>query len=143
MEEREREGGRRWTRGPGSTSTHLNFGPSQGQCDRPHPPCPLLSSFFFLLLLLLLLLLLILLLLLLLCLPAGPVPHYRVIPCWDPRPPPFCFTFFPSLSAWDPAKSQLVEILHRYRLATVLNGAPYRPSYRPVHVIIPLDKTGR
>lgn len=40
------------TRGPGSTSTHLNFGPSQGQCGRtirpsllPSSPSPRLVSF--------------------------------------------------------------------------------------------------
>lgn len=40
------------TRGPGSTSTHLNFGPSQGQCGRtirpsllPSSPSPCLVSF--------------------------------------------------------------------------------------------------
>lgn len=40
-EEREDEEGGA-TRGPGSTSTHLNFGPSQGQCGRTtrFPPLP-------------------------------------------------------------------------------------------------------
>lgn len=48
-EEREDEGGGA-TRGPGSTSTHLNFGPSQGQCGRTtrSPLFPLRHLFRFL-----------------------------------------------------------------------------------------------
>lgn len=49
-EEREDEGGGA-TRGPGSTSTHLNFGPSQGQCGRttrsPLSPLRHLLRFLF------------------------------------------------------------------------------------------------
>lgn len=37
-EDHGRTGGGSATRGPGSTSTHLNFGPSQGQCSRTIRP---------------------------------------------------------------------------------------------------------
>lgn len=48
---KERLGGRGATRGSGSISTHLNFGPSQGQYGRttrpPRPPLSVTSSGFF------------------------------------------------------------------------------------------------
>lgn len=117
------------TRGPGSTSTHLNFGPSQGQCGRT---IRARLSLFFLLLRHLVWFLFFLFARLILsvslflarsvslrhpCLPStGFVPHYRVIPCQDPRPLPCrrkCFFsfFFSHGPTYDPAKSQLVEIL--------------------------------
>lgn len=119
-EERDDEGGGA-TRGPGSTSTHLNFGPSQGQCGRttrsPFSPLRHLLRFLFFLFARPILSF---------CpfltrsapLPlssspsTGPVPHYRVIPCWDPRPLPCrrMFLFFWHRPTYDPAKSQLVEI---------------------------------
>lgn len=115
------------TRGPGSTSTHLNFGPSQGQCGRtirpslpPSSPSPRLVSF-----------------LLVrasnsLCLSfsrpvrlpstnSAPLRQgpYRIIASYRARTHalscavanPF-FLFFPFLHGptYDPAKSQLVEI---------------------------------
>lgn len=46
-EDHGRTGGGSATRGPGSTSTHLNFGPSQGQCGRtirPLLPFPSVTS---------------------------------------------------------------------------------------------------
>lgn len=101
---REIEKRRRWTGGPGSTSTHLNFGPSQGQCGRPHPPCPPPFSGFFLLLASSSFSFVVFFFFspgsapLPCSAERGPVPHYRVIPCWDPRPPPgFASRFFPPL----------------------------------------------
>jgi len=113
------------TRGPGSTSTHLNFGPSQGQCGRtirpsllPSSPSPRLISFLLVRASNSLCLSFSRPFSLSPCLPLRQGP-YRIIASYRARTHALSravasafFFFFLSCtdSTYDPAKSQLVEI---------------------------------